>query len=287
MELSFLQSKYRHYADPFLRSAHYLSYLSKGAISRFDGEYPVHFFKHPLKENHNLILPPVCTGETKTLLKLMREQEAGGEWSVIRCDRFAEERVCKVFNRQKHVAARAVRDKSLDFAYPAPVLSLEKTVKAEGKVFSNVRNRLTKMNSIPMSCRMLESSDMPAVEGLLRNASRPSAHPFDVLSFSGSGQGSSCEGLMGLGLFFNEKLQAVQFVEASCRGAYVHFSATSASSKELPTVAQYRFCQFLREKGFRWLNLGSSQTYGQHSFKKNFGPVREIRLKSVHLNPKS
>lgn len=286
--------------DSYLHSFLYYKITGrKGAWVYKDEESCVVVCQHPHKPQTLMVFPEI--GE-KTYDLTASVLQSLYRWNhEIQLSRYTQEDyeslkislAKQAFNFVKDL--HVIEEKLMDWRYPAHIYDTKRIAEMDGADFEYVRNKYRKLDKINIQYRVLNKD----------TAIRDMRSALRYWEGSMIAEGKETEGMSEFYLRFFELLQfydgpyeGLLFfdgrrplgfavwdqINSETANSFINLADISVTGlSEFQTVT---LCQYLQEKGVKYLNVGGSETQGLDKFKRKFKPYKSFDLMSIQVEYK-
>jgi hypothetical protein len=277
--------------DPFSRSAGYYAMTGRKGLWLYgDNHTSMVIARHPNKEDTILFFPPFGKDPFSLIQTALNDpQIPEGE---IQIARVGQDDLALAFKLQAAGAPAPQAETILDWTYPIHVISAEKVIEHRGGEYNNFRSHLNKAFRAGYSAQPLNANAHydDALEIVTRWAKdgKKDGYTFDDLT-------TPTKQLLNLmkdnalslsGVIVFDGVKPVGFWIWD-EGDTKHKTAmslarVSTGDRGAAEFAGLKMAEFLKERGFVQICLGGSETESLDKFKRKFGPVQSIELKTIN-----
>ena len=279
--------------DSYVTSpAYYVFTGRRGLWTYRHGETCVPLCWHPNVDGQILIFPPRGKKNFAAITALLDEIAPPPMGFLLA--RFKQEDIIhlKTFDAFLHRASfTPVMEETLDWSYPARVLSTERTAEMQGHEYMHVRNRVRQTKKYQLDVGLFSPGHVPEIEALTyRWANRQSENPHELSNLMAPYKEilrlvkHKNLDLTGLVFSINGQIQAATIWDISnaknCT-ANVYINLCNVMYRGLSEFSVKTTAETLYAQGIQYMNLGGSETAGLDRYKKKFVPAYSIDLCSL------
>ncbi len=278
-------------ADPFSRSAGYYAMTGRNGLWLYgDHDTNMVIARHPNKDDTILFFPPFGKDPFSLLQTAFNDPQIPE--GKIQVARIGQDDMALAFKLQAAGTPAPQTETILDWTYPIHVISAEKVIEHRGGEYNNFRAHLNKAFRAGYTAQSLSADTHydAALEIVTRWAKdgKKDGYTFDDLTTPTKqlldSMKSNALSLSGVIVFDGSKPVGFWiWDEGDAKNkTAMSLARVSTGDRGAAEFAGLKMAEFLKERGFEKICLGGSETESLDKFKRKFGPVQSIELKTIN-----
>lgn len=290
--LPFLEKVVQHSdrTDPFSRSAGYYAMTGRGGLWLYgDNDASMVIATHPNKEDTLLFFPPFGKDPFSLI------DTALGDTQIpegrIQIARVGQEDMSLVFQLQAAGVSAPQGETVLDWAYPIHIISTERVIEHSGGEYNNFRAHLNKAfragyTAEPLNADTHHDAVMEIVSSWAKDGKKD-GYTFDDLTTPTTQlldlMKQNILSLAGVIVFDGPKPMGFWIWDEgdTMNKTAMSLARVSIGDRGAAEFAGMKMTEILNERGFDKICLGGSETESLDKFKRKFGPIESIELKTI------
>ena len=290
-DLPFLDRLFRHFdrADPYSLSAAYFGLTGRNGLWVYgDDQTAMMIARHPNLPKTLLFFPPIGPDGAAVLEAARRDPALPpGE---VRLARIGPDDALLAAKLAARGFGLPEAEAVLDWGYPVHVLDVERITAPMGQDFKDFRKNVHRAER---RGAWAEPIDIKAHEAILAQMIGCWANGHDHSTYAFHDLAAPILAALQLldtslpikGLLIHEEAEPAGLIlweeTDPARGIANSVANLSIGGKGLDEFAILKMCEHLKERGFREVCIGGSETAGLDAFKRKLNPIRSIELRTL------
>lgn len=294
--LPFLERVVQHNdsTDPFARSAGYFAMTGRNGLWLYgDNDTSMVISAHPNKKDTILFFPPFGKDPFALIQTALNDPQTPE--GCVQIARIGRDNMSLSFKLQAAGIPAPQDETILDWTYPIHVISAKKIIEHRGGEYNNFRSHLNKAFRAGYTAQSLDvhthyNAVMNVVTSWAEDGKKDGYTFEDLTTPTKQLMDLMKDNALSLaGVIVFEDNNPVGFWiwdEGDTRNkTAMSLARVSIGHQGAAEFAGLKMAELLSERGFEKICLGGSETESLDKFKRKFGPVESIELKTITVQP--